>query len=466
MPRGAATLTRRAAVAAMAAAGVGYIALYSPRRDPRERGRVVLDYWEKWTGQEADAMRTIVDRFNDAQDRIFVRYFSVSAIMEKALVAIAGGSPPDIVGLWNDKLPVFLDSGAILPLDALASEFGHDIEQALARHAEPVELQPDRYAPAVWAMMTYGGRIGGAVNTCSTLALYYSRKAFRDAGLDPNRPPRTIAELDDFNARLTSFDSRGVLQRAGFIHSEPGWWKWIWGSCFGGRICDAQARRAECDSPENIRAYEWAQETSQRLGPSALTQFQSGFGGYNSIEQPILAGRVAMILQGPFVANVFHAFAPDFEYGAAPFPVVEPLVDDDNPVGMIESDMLCIPRGARHPREALEFILYTQRQEVAEFLARAHAKPSPLAETSPAFAATHPNHAIAVHERLVRSSRAFTKPLTRAWPRIEGEFNAMWGPMWELQVPAAEGLRAIQVRAQAHLDAEADRRRRRAEGDA
>jgi hypothetical protein len=33
-------------------------------------GRVVLQYWEKWTGFEGDAIRAVVDDFNASQDRI------------------------------------------------------------------------------------------------------------------------------------------------------------------------------------------------------------------------------------------------------------------------------------------------------------------------------------------------------------------------------------------------------------
>src|SRR6188472_1240820 len=91
-------LTRRAALG-VAAAGVLGAALW-PRR-PRNMsevpsGRVVLDYWEKWTGVEGEAIQRVVDRFNLAQDRIWVRRTPVSDIMTKAVVAIGGGDPPDV----------------------------------------------------------------------------------------------------------------------------------------------------------------------------------------------------------------------------------------------------------------------------------------------------------------------------------------------------------------------------------
>ena len=87
-------LTRRAAIGGLAAAGLGFIA-FGPRgaREQGARGRIVLDYWEKWTRHERDAMVKVVDAFNASQNRIFVRCIVTSDIGQKSLVAIAGGDP-------------------------------------------------------------------------------------------------------------------------------------------------------------------------------------------------------------------------------------------------------------------------------------------------------------------------------------------------------------------------------------
>src|ERR1017187_9155223 len=35
-------------------------------------GRIILQYWEKWTGFEDDAMQAVVDDYNRSQNRVFV----------------------------------------------------------------------------------------------------------------------------------------------------------------------------------------------------------------------------------------------------------------------------------------------------------------------------------------------------------------------------------------------------------
>src|SRR6267154_1861495 len=100
-------ITRRAALGALAAGAAGF-ALFGPRGTQAiPSGRIVLDYWEKWTRHEGDAMERVVDVFNKSQSRIWVRYIVVSDIGQKSLVSIAGGNPPDIIGLYSLNVPSY-----------------------------------------------------------------------------------------------------------------------------------------------------------------------------------------------------------------------------------------------------------------------------------------------------------------------------------------------------------------------
>ncbi len=446
-------ITRRAAVGVLGAAGLGFAVLGPRPRKDAPGGRVVLDYWEKWTGQEGRAMQRLVDRYNASQDRVFVRYFAMAGIGQKALIAIAGGDPPDIIGLWNFNIPAYAEAGALVALDELAAEFG---------------IRREDYAAAVWPLLTHRDRLWGVVSTCGTVALYYNRAMFREAGLDPDRPPRTIDEFDEYNRRLTVVEggSGGEgrrLARVGFIHTEPGWWSWLWGYFFGGTLYDGARDRATAASAENVAGYRWVQSYAERYGADALISFQSGLGVYGSAQNAFILGKVAMVNQGPWLVNTIVQYKPGMEYAVAPFPVEAGVYDAQRPIGLLDSDVLVIPRGTRHPREAMAFIAFTQRRENIEQLSREHCKNSPLAASSPEFLSSHPNPFVHVHDAIAQSPRAFVFPRTRTWPEYEKEFNAGMQRMWRLQEPAAGALERIQDRAQAQLDDAALRRTRRAE---
>ncbi len=449
-------MTRRAAIGAMALGGAGF-ALFGPRgAKEASGGRIVLDYWEKWTGHEGRAMQGVVDRFNEGQSRIYVRYLVTAGVDQKAMIAIAGGNPPDVVGLYNYNVPGYAEMGGILPLDGFDSAMVPRREQ---------------YAAGVWPIMRHPDASGvertwAVPNTGGTLALYYNRAAFREAGLDPDRPPRSISELDEMSRRLDAVDADGTIRRAGFLHTEPGWWSWVWGYHCGGVLYDRQTNKATLDTPENRRAYKWMASTSGRLGPVRVETFKSGFANsYSSVLNGLLDGKVAMAMQGPWLANVIAAFKPELDYGVAPVPVADELVDPVAPIGLVESDILVIPRGARHPEASMEFIAYTQRRDVSETLAKAHFKNSVMTDISEEFVRDHPNRGIAVHNAIAKSPRGFLAPRSCDWLQLKQIMDDGVPQIWNHMVEAGSQLAALNKQAQAMFDRSRDvTRRRRGEG--
>ncbi len=438
--------TRRGALGALAAGGAGLV-LFGPRRaQDAPSDRTIIDYWEKWTQAEGRAMQRVVDQFNQSQSRIFVRYFAISDIDRKASIAIAGGSPPDIVGLWNFNVPAYSMSGAIMPLDELFTSGA---------------LNRDDYAPAVRRLMSHNGQTWALVNTCGTVGLYYNRALFKEAGLDPARPPRTISELDEMSARLTITEPSGRIQRAGLLHTEPGWWTWFWGYYFGASLYDAAADRATAKNPINIDAYTWVTSYPRRYGAKNMVALQAGLGNYSSAQNAFLSGRVAMVLQGPWLANVIKQYAPDLDYAVAPPPVADSIYDPAQPIALVDSDVLMIPRGCPHPREAMEFLAYTQRPDVVEFLSTVHCKNSPLLRASPEFLSNHPNRYVAVHGELAASPRAFIFPRTPEIAMFRDEMEAGFHRMWRLEDTPASVLTNVDTRVQQSMDTSRDRRRRR-----
>lgn len=422
-------VTRRAAMGILGASAAGLL-LFGPRAtDDVPSGRIVLDYWEKWTGAEGEAMRLLVDEFNRTQGDIFVRYLAINSIDQKAMIAIAGGSPPDVIGLWNFNIPSYAEAGALLPLDDYASAAG---------------LTRDRYADAVWPLLTHEGRLWSMISTCGSLALYLNLDALDAAGVDPNTTPRTVAELDALNERVTARSPGGGFERMGFLHTEPGWWSWIWGYHFGGSLLNASGDPTAVD-PRNIAAYEWVRSYPDRFGSRDLLAFQSGLGFYGTAQYPFLTGKVASVVQGPWMANLIKAFAPGLRYRAVPMPVEESIYDPAAPIGLLDGDVLVVPKGVSNPEASFAFIAWLQDRARLEQLATAHGKNTPLREASRGFVEQHSNRSIDVHNRLASSPRAFVFPRTRVWPRYVSEFDAAFQGLWLGEQTPADMLSGIQT---------------------
>jgi ABC-type glycerol-3-phosphate transport system substrate-binding protein len=453
---GAAAWSRRSAVGAMAGAGLYFIAFGPRGAKERTDGKLVLDYWEKWTGKiEGQSMMDVVEAFNKSQDRIFVRYFSIGGIDEKAQIAISGGAPPDILGLWSYNVPGFADTGAIQPLDELGA---------------PLGIKPDIYAAGMRPVTQYNGKMWACINTGGTLALYYNKQHFREAGLDPEKPPRTIPELDAANRKLLKKsggagpDAGGRITRFGFHHREPGWWPFIWPFYFGAKLVDTTPTPAHAliNTPDVIAAYDWVQSYPNDYSLSALNDFRSTFGNYDSPLNPFISGQLSMVIQGPWLANMINLYKRDLDYGVAPFPVAEGLYDPAAPLGLVDTDILVIPRGVKHPEASMEFIAFTQQQRNVEYLSTKHCKGSPLAVSSESFLAHHPNKGVRVFDAIAKSPRAFIVPQTRAWLQIRDGFVAAFDEVWNQKGTPKAIMTALQARAQSALDNVADQAARRA----
>ncbi|MBX3112307.1 MAG: ABC transporter substrate-binding protein [Fimbriimonadaceae bacterium] len=369
-------------------------------------GRVLVTCWSGWTDFEADAMRRVIDNFNRRQDKVHVEYLSVSGIEEKTMLATAAGVPPDLAGIAGANVPLYAYYHALTPLDGMCAEAG---------------IKRSDYIPACFDLCTYKGTVYSLPATPATTALHYNRAVLREAGWDPDRPPRTFSELDRMDEMVMRKDSDGHVTRAGFLPTEPGWWPWSWPYFFGGTLMD-KAGRITTDLPENVRAFTWMQSFARRYGSSQMQSFRQGFGQFNSPRNAFIDGSVATVMQGVWMANFIQKYNPKLDWAAAPFPHPDDRPDLAGRV-IVEQDIVAIPRGAKHPREAFEFLKYLQSQEGMETLCLGQKKFSPLLKVSPDFYAKHPNPYIKLFRDQALSHNAFFTPRTPVWNEYQRELQ-------------------------------------------
>ncbi len=400
-------------------AGLLFLAAGVSCLQPPGDGKVHLVYWEKWTGAEAVAMSATVDAFNASQDRIVVEFLSVSGIDRKTILATAGGDPPDIAGVWVQNLASWADLNALTPLDELMQPSGG--KQAFLERFEPA------YADA----MQYDGHVYAVIATPASMALHWNKAAFREAGLDPERPPATIAELYEYSKRLTRRDpATGELTQIGFVPQDPGWWPWSFPRYFGGSLLGPDGSISYDSVPENVESMRWVQSYTELYGAGPLRRFASGFGPFGSPQFPFFRGSTTMVFQGVWLNNYLRQYAPHLDYGVAAWPAVRP---GEPPFTIVEGDMLVIPRGSKHPREAWEFLEYVSssnpeaqsRAELRgiELTCFLQEKNSPLKVWSPFFTEHHPHPYISVFRELAQSPRAYHVPAMGVWSEYQREIN-------------------------------------------
>lgn len=186
----------------------------------------------------------------------------------------------------------------------------------------PPALQSGIAANSLNRLARTGGEVGGVsygpVSDGVWTALYYNKAMFREAGLDPERPPRTWDELVEVADRLTVRAPDGTPTRAGFSLRKAGlkagtaekWMTFLFSA--GGEAFSPDGTRARFDSDAGRAALGLYHTIlfERRIDSVELEGDQQGFG----------QGRAAMFIREAHVMQWLRTHYPDLDFGVAPIP--------------------------------------------------------------------------------------------------------------------------------------------------
>jgi multiple sugar transport system substrate-binding protein len=336
--RYAAWTVRALFIAAAAGAVAWLFLLYQPPERRTYPGRQKVVFWHMWTANWAEVVQKIVDRFNESQDRYEVVPLTVAGGSLKTLIATAGGGPPDCMAQWESVIPAWADRNALTPLDELMDP------------KEWADLRDHMY-PAVRAIGTYKGHFYGLSTGMNMWAIYYRPSHFREAGLDPDRFPRTLEELDEVAAKLYQFDKAGRITRIGFMPRVLVHYI----ALFGGALYDEQAGRLTLTHPRNVAALDYMAGYGRKYGYDRVISFEAGLTTTFAASWPFISGAYSMVVDGQWRVEQLARFAPDLDYRTAPLPPPaggKPLACWSN------GNFMIIPRGARNKAGALAFMKF------------------------------------------------------------------------------------------------------------
>ena len=132
----------------------------------------------------------------------------------KALTAVKSGDPPVTSILLSTDMFTLIDEDAIVPFDDLI------------KTADDKAWLKSFY-PAFMENSQTGGKTWGIPFQRSTVVLYYNKEAFKEAGLDPNRPPATWTEMREYAQKLTKRDASGNVSQWGVQIPSSGFPYWL-----------------------------------------------------------------------------------------------------------------------------------------------------------------------------------------------------------------------------------------------
>jgi sn-glycerol 3-phosphate transport system substrate-binding protein len=272
---------------------------------------VEIIVWHSMTRANADTLQKLVDQFNASQSNAkvnLVNQIDYVQTFNKYKSGLGTGDLPDIVQLQESDQQQMIDTQTVLPASVCAKADKYSFSDFLPRVISYFTVQGTQYA------MPFNS---------SGPVLYYNKKAFSAAGLDPESPPKTLA---DVRAAAEKLKANGVEAPLG-LKTEPGYfehWRALANKLYvnnnNGR--KARATKTVYDDATGVKIYSWLSgmvkdglaTTNPDLGTGAfdnLLGIQSGSHAM-AFETSAALGTISAVLGTGTVTNV--------ELGVAPFP--------------------------------------------------------------------------------------------------------------------------------------------------
>jgi sn-glycerol 3-phosphate transport system substrate-binding protein len=272
---------------------------------------VEITMWHSMPRANGETLQKLTDAFNSSQTDVkvnLVNQIDYAQTFNKYKAGLSSGDLPDIVQLQETDQQQMIDTQTVLPASVCAKADHYSFSDFLPRVISYFTVAKKQYA------MPF--------NTSGPV-LYFNKKAFTAAGLDPNSPPKT---LDDVRAAAEKLKANGVPAPLG-LKTEPGFfehWRALAGKTYvnNGNGRQTRATKTAYDDATSRQIFTWLSgmvkdglaTTNPDLGTGSfdnLLGIQSGSHAM-ALDTSAALGTISSVLAGGNVPNV--------ELGVASFP--------------------------------------------------------------------------------------------------------------------------------------------------
>ncbi|GAB6007024.1 ABC transporter substrate-binding protein [Geobacillus vulcani] len=249
-----------------------------------------------WGGNptEQKLLKQTLDDFEKKYPNIKVKYEVIAdQYMDVIKTRLAGGQGPDVFYLDAFEAPALIETGALEPLDKYVTD-DFDIN--------------DFEKPMLDAFKGKDGKIYGFPKDYSTLALFYNKKMFEEAGVEV---PKTWDELREVAKKLTKgkqvygFGVAPELARLYYIAESKG----------GKVVTDNKASFAD---PKVVEALQPIVDMHLKDKSAAQPNEVGATWGGEMFGQ----GKAAMVIEGNWAIPFLQETFPNLEFGTAEIPTI------------------------------------------------------------------------------------------------------------------------------------------------
>ena len=272
-------------------------------------GPVEITFWHSMVSANGETLQRLTDRFNAEQQDVRVKLVNQTSYRDtltKYRAALGGGALPDLVQIQDVDSRLVIDSQSVLPAQACVEATDFDMSDLVERVRSYYTIE-DVLWPVPFSV--------------SNPILYYNKKAFAKAGLDPNDPPSTLEEV---RAAAEKIVQSGAM-KYGLSLKQDAWYPEEWLAMAGELYADngngreGRATKVLFAEPPGIEIAKWI----SGMAKDNLAQLTDpeNFDNLLSIGNEVAAMTVdTSAALGTIVQVLGSGQFPNVELGAGPLP--------------------------------------------------------------------------------------------------------------------------------------------------
>lgn len=173
-------------------------------------GETTVAFWHSMDGTNGDTLEKLVKAFNEKNSgKITIKPVYQGEYddgITKYKAAVQSGSTPALVQIYDLGLQFMIDSGTVVPMQSFIDRDSYDVS----------DIQPN-----IAGYYTVADKLWSMPFNTSMPVLYYNKKLFEKAGLDPDKAPETLDEVAEA-AKALSKKNDGPAE-FGFNGAIYGW---------------------------------------------------------------------------------------------------------------------------------------------------------------------------------------------------------------------------------------------------
>jgi multiple sugar transport system substrate-binding protein len=308
----------------------------APTEAPAEEP-VAVTYWHTMSDAEVEAMEEVIAMFEAEQPNIHVEMtrYAYDDFKSALLTSLAGGEGPDTARLDIIWVPELAEMEALSALDSAMSDFDE-----IAAKTFPGPLATNHWQ----------GHYYGLPQDTNTQVVLWNRELFDESDIEA--PPATLDEFKQVACAL----SKGEEQ---YGYAMGGTYFWAPAPIFyamGGKVVDEGITTAEnyVNGPESVAAFQMLVDMYNEgcLSPNLL-------GGGIGTSDGLATGLYAMIIDGPWMVDIYKADFPEFEVNFAPIPTGP----DGTTSSVVGGQNVVVFDSSQHKEEATEWVRFLLSEE-------------------------------------------------------------------------------------------------------